>query len=99
MRTFSAQGTAAAISGQARAALGDLPEWNLGDLYSGMDAPELKADIERAGRDSEAFESRWKGTLAAEAEKGAAGELGIALRDFEALEELIGRVASFAGLV
>ena len=99
MRTFSAQRTAAATSGQARAALGDLPEWNLSDLYSGMDAPELKADIERAGRDCEAFESRWKGTLAAEAEKGAAGELGIALRDFEALEELIGRVASFAGLV
>ena len=99
MRTFSAQGTAAAISGQARAALGDLPEWNLTDLYSGMDAPELKADIERAGRDSEAFESRWKGTLAAEAEKGAAGDLGIALRDFEALEELIGRIASYAGLV
>ena len=99
MRTFSAQGTAAAISGQARAALGDLPEWNLTDLYSGMDAPELKADIERAGRDCETFESRWKGTLAAEAEKGAAGELGIALRDFEALEELIGRIASYAGLV
>ena len=99
MRTFSAQRTAAATSGQARAALGDLPEWNLTDLYSGMDAPELKADIERAGRDCETFESRWKGTLAAEAEKGAAGELGIALRDFEALEELIGRIASYAGLV
>ena len=43
--------------------------------------------------------ARWKGTLAAEAEKGAAGELGAALRDFEALEELIGRIASYAGLV
>jgi oligoendopeptidase F len=88
-----------AASGQGRAVLGDLPEWNLADLYAGMDAPELKADIGRAGRDSEAFESRWKGTLAAEAEKGAAGQLGIALHDFEALEELIGRIASYAGLV
>ena len=89
-------------SGRPRqsAALGDLPEWNLADLYSGMDAPELKADIEtRRHAMRSAFESRWKGTLAAEAEKGAAGRLGEALRDFEALEELIGRIASYAGLV
>ena len=108
MRTFSAQrrfspqrtGAAAAKAAkETKAALGDLPEWNLGDLYASMDAPQLKADIERAGRESEAFESRWKGMLAAEAEKGAAGELGAALRDFEMLEELIGRVASYAGLV
>src|SRR5262245_45783247 len=98
MRIFSAQRTGAAAK-ETKAALGDLPEWNLADLYAGMDAPELKADIERAGRESQAFEVRWKGTLAAEAEKGAAGELGIALRDFEAREELISRVSSYAGLV
>ena len=70
MRTFSAQrrfspqrtGAAAAKAAkEAKAALGDLPEWNLADLYASMDAPELKADIERAGRESEAVESRWKG--------------------------------------
>ena len=27
--------------------LGDLPEWNLGDLYTGGDAPELKRDLDR----------------------------------------------------
>src|SRR5687768_4792985 len=99
MRTFSQRRAGTAASGQANTALGDLPEWNLTDLYSGMAAPELKTDIERAGHDSEAFEARWKGTLAAEAEKGAAGQLGLALRDFERLEELIGRIASYAGLV
>jgi len=81
------------------AALGQLPEWNLGDLYSGMDAPELKADVRRAGDDALAFEEKWKGTLAAEARKGAAGSLGKALQEYEQLEELIGRIMSYAGLV
>jgi oligoendopeptidase F len=27
--------------------LGRLPEWNLADLYSSMDAPEVKRDLER----------------------------------------------------
>ena len=80
-------------------ALGDLPEWDLGDLYSGIHAPELQADLDKAARDAAAFESRWKGTLAAEAEKGKEGKLGEALRSFEAIEELIGRIASYAGLV
>ena len=26
--------------------LGDLPEWDLSDLYTGEDAPELKRDLE-----------------------------------------------------
>ena len=51
MRIFSTQGPGAAAR-EAKASLGDLPEWNLADLYSAMDAPELAADIERAGRRS-----------------------------------------------
>jgi oligoendopeptidase F len=98
MRIFSAHRAGAAAS-HAKAVLGDLPEWNLADLYARMDAPELAADIAQAGTDSAAFETRWKGRLAAEAEKGVAGELGVALRHYETLEELIGRIASYAGLV
>ena len=58
---------AAPASGLGAAELGDLPEWNLADLYAGMDAPELKRDIARAAADAISFEARWKGTLAAEA--------------------------------
>src|SRR5947199_4472138 len=90
----SARQLAAPASGQGAAELGDLPEWNLADLYSGMEAPELKRDIARAASEAIAFEGRWKGTLAAEAERGAAGRLGEALRTYEALEELIGRIVS-----
>lgn len=80
-------------------ALGSLPEWNLGDLYSGMEAPELSQDMAKAATQAAEFEKRWKGRLASEAEKGEGGSLGEALREYEALEELIGRIASYAGLL
>lgn len=99
MQMFSAQRAASASADKAKDALGNLPEWNLADLYPSMNAPELKADIERASAEAVKFERRWKGKLAAEAEKGAAGQLGAALRDYEALEELVGKIASYAGLV
>jgi len=99
MDVISRSPLAAASAGRAAPELGDLPEWNLADLYSGMDAPELKRDILQAGEDAIAFESRWKGTLAAEAGRGRGGRLGEALSQYEALEELIGRIVSYAGLV
>ncbi|YBV96551.1 M3 family oligoendopeptidase [Phyllobacteriaceae bacterium JZ32] len=79
--------------------LGNLPEWNLGDLYPSMDAPELAADMEKASRDAIAFEDRWKGKLAAEAAKPNGGELANAITAYEALEELMGRIFSYAGLL
>jgi oligoendopeptidase F len=77
-------------------ALGTLPEWNLADLYSGIDAPEFAADLARADADARAFETAWKGGLAV-----AAGEnrLVEAVRGFEALDDLTGRIASYASLV
>ena len=99
MRMVPGGQLAAAASGQGAAELGDLPEWNLADLYPGMEAPELKRDIAKAAADATAFENRWKGTLAAEAGRGGAGKLGEALAAYEALEELIGRIVSYAGLV
>ncbi|MGN6536672.1 MAG: M3 family oligoendopeptidase, partial [Mesorhizobium sp.] len=90
---------AAAAATRGAAELGNLPEWNLGDLYSGMDAPELKRDLAKAAADAIAFENRWKGTLAAEAERGAEGRLGEALKAYEGMEDLIGRIVSYAGLV
>ena len=90
---------AAAAAGRGAAELGSLPEWNLADLYSGMDAPDLKRDLAKAGADAVAFESRWKGTLATEAGRGAEGRLGESLKAYEQIEELIGRIVSYAGLI
>src|SRR6187399_1696129 len=42
---------------------GKLPEWNLADLYSGIDAPEVARDLETMDADCVAFETDYKGKL------------------------------------
>ncbi|MCI5074684.1 M3 family oligoendopeptidase [Oricola sp.] len=74
---------------------GDLPEWNLADLYAAIDAPELKRDLEEADEDARAFGEEWKGKLAIAA---AQGELGKAVEQYEQLEELLGRIMAYASL-
>jgi oligoendopeptidase F len=78
--------------------LGDLPEWNLDDLYTGMDAPELLADLARADADAAAFADRFKGKLD-ELAAGDGSDLLEAVKAYEALDDLMGRIGSFAGLV
>jgi oligoendopeptidase F len=76
--------------------LGALPEWNLADLYPAIDSPEVKRDLDRADADSIAFEESYKGKLAG---LTAEGKLADAVKDYEALDDLIGRLISYAGLV
>ncbi len=80
--------------------LGELPSWNLGDLYAGMDDRKLKADLKKAEADAVAFEEKYKGKIVAIAEKAKGGaELAEAIVVFEEMEELLGRIVSYAGLV
>src|SRR5215469_1583155 len=76
-----------------------LPQWNLDDLYHGLDDPAIRRDLDRTDAECAAFEETYKGKLAglAAAEGGAA--LAVAVRRFEAIDDLMGRLASFAGLV
>src|SRR5437588_13105271 len=53
--------------------LGPLPEWNLTDLYPGIDAPEVKRDLDRADAECNAFEEAYKGKLGAMASAPDAG--------------------------
>ncbi|MCP4317086.1 MAG: M3 family oligoendopeptidase [Hyphomicrobiales bacterium] len=89
---------AQAPAGKAEGDLGDLPEWDLTDLYAAMDAPELTRDIEQSSSGCTEFEKRWKGDLETAAKSGGENGLGTALRQYEALEEILGRIVSFAGL-
>ncbi|MBB3233228.1 M3 family oligoendopeptidase [Phyllobacterium endophyticum] len=91
-------GGATALKGE-QVALGLLPEWNLGDLYPSVESSELKADVKLAEELAVKFEQRWKGNLAAEAGRPKGGSFAESIREFEALEELMGRIVSFAGLV
>jgi oligoendopeptidase F len=78
--------------------LGDLPEWNLTDLYPAIGSPEVKRDLDRAEGECAAFEQSYKGKLATLAGTGGAA-LAEAVKHYEALDELLGRLFSYAGLV
>jgi len=80
--------------------LGALPEWDLTDLYSGLDSPEIKWDLENSDNQCVAFEQAFKGRLQALAMgEGAGGALAAAVRRYEALEDKLGRLSSYASLV
>src|ERR1700734_1870881 len=80
--------------------LGALPEWDLSALYSGLDDPAIKRDLDRADADCIAFEEAYKGKLAgmAASDGGGAG-LAAAVKQYEAIDDLMGRLGSYAGLV
>ena len=80
--------------------LGSLPEWNLADLYAGLDDPRIKRDLDRGAAESLAFERDYKGKLAALADGPEPGaRLGEAIKRYEALDDLLGRLTSYAGLI
>lgn len=78
--------------------LGELPEWNLTDLYASVEAPEVAADLKESLDRAKTFEVSYKGRLADLAENNVAA-LVTAIRAYEDLEDLMGRLISFAGLV
>jgi oligoendopeptidase F len=79
---------------------GKLPEWNLADLYSGIDAPEIARDLEKMDADCAAFEADYKARLAEGIARDDGGLwLAEAVRRYEAIDDLAGRLGSYAGLV
>ena len=60
-----------------------LPEWNLADLYSGIDAPEVTRDLEKMDAECVAFETDYKGKLAEQTAGG--GRRQMARRGGQAL--------------
>ena len=80
--------------------LGALPEWNLADLYPGMDSPAFRADLTRGLELCKQFAAEYRGKIAAlAARKDASKALGAAVARYEAIDDLLGRVASYAGLL
>ena len=92
--------SASAASASKDAELGPLPEWNLADLYSAMEAPELEADFVRVETESKAFVDRYKGKLDGLARAANASEhLAECVATYEAIDDRLGRILSYAGLV
>src|SRR5258705_11537939 len=80
-------------SGKPRSA--KLPEWDLADLYSGIDAPEITRDLTRLDAECVAFETDYKGKLAEQTANEDGGKwLAQAVTRYEAIEGLAGRLGS-----
>ena len=79
----------------AEADLGTLPAWDLRDLYHGIAAPEIEADLQAGERDAKAFAAEYAGKLA----KLSGGALAKAVQKFEAIDERLSRLMSYAGLL
>ncbi|ARC89929.1 M3 family oligoendopeptidase [Rhodovulum sp. MB263] len=78
----------------AGGALGDLPEWDLSDLYAAPDAPEIARDMDWLEQECAAFAADYEGRLAG---LDAAGMLNCITR-YEAIDRVAGRIMSYAGL-
>lgn len=80
-------------AGGSRVNLGPMPEWNLSDLYSAPDGPDLKADFLAAEKRVAAFEAH-RGKV----EAMDSASFGAAIAEYEALSELTGKIGSYAQL-
>src|SRR5438034_2012411 len=85
---------AEAGAGAANAALGTLPEWDLADLYPGRDSPELARDLAELAAAATAFREAHQGSLI----DLSGAELGRAVAEYEKLQEVAGRIISYAEL-
>lgn len=100
LRTMTATFAAASPAGGAPADLGALPEWNLADLYPAMDSQAYRDDLTRAQARCRAFAEAWRGKLAdIAARPDAARTLTQAVVAYEEIEDLLGRIMSYASLV
>ena len=92
MTRHSAPADAAASSRQSA---DGLPSWDLTDLYPAPDSPAVEADFAMADRSAEAFAAAHLGRLATAPE----GTLAAAITEYERIEEILGRLTSYAQLL
>lgn len=97
---FTPHSSAPRAKAEEGAALGELPVWNLADLYPAPNSPDVKADLDRAAAAAADFNKRYKGRIAElAASPGGGAELAAAIGSFEEIEDKLGRLMSFAGLL
>src|SRR5580658_1554339 len=87
--------TAESVSSDRGDVLGALPRWNLDDLYPGPDSGELADDLERAKLGAAAFRAQHRGRVALL----SGADLGRAVAAFEQLQEILGRLRTYAELL
>ena len=78
----------------ASGSFGDLPEWDLTDLYPAPDSPEFSTDLARLKQSCAGFAASYEGKLAG---LDAAALLDC-VRSYEQIDTVAGRIMSYAGL-
>jgi len=73
---------------------GDLPEWDLRDLYTADDAPELTRDMAQLMQAGAEFAARYQGKLASL----RPAQMLACVQEYEAIDITAGRLGSYAGL-
>src|SRR3954453_17165244 len=75
---------------------GNLPEWNLADLYSGIHAPEIARDLAKLDVECVGFETDYKGKLSEHtAAEGGGQWLAQAIWGYKALGDLDVQIAPY----
>src|SRR5262245_21848750 len=76
----------------------DSVAWDLGDLYSAIDDPVIKRDLQSALERAQAFESAYRGKIGLDTGPPVV-LLGAALQELESLSEQMDRPVIYASLV
>ncbi|MBL0849346.1 MAG: M3 family oligoendopeptidase [Candidatus Liberibacter ctenarytainae] len=87
------------IKGDPTKDLGNPPLWNLQDLYPSHDSQEILNDIIHIDHESLSFQECWQNHLANATSQTDSKGLGTAISEYEKLNDLIGRVFSYATLL
>jgi oligoendopeptidase F len=87
--------TAPADAASSQQTVEDLPTWDLRDLYPAPDSPAVEADFSKAHDAARAFAAAHQGKLGAM----PGSTLAAAIAEYERIEELLGRLASYAQLL
>lgn len=90
MPRFDAQTGAGGAGGE----FGALPDWDLSDLYTAPDAPEVARDMGWLETECAAFAAEYQGKLATL----DAAAMAACIARYEAIETTAGRLMSYAGL-
>jgi len=86
---MSKKGAAKIVAGN------NLPEWDLGDFYPSLDGQEISKDFTKLEKLCSAFSKSYEGKVA----KLSGAQLAKALSEYEVIQEMFGKLGSFASLL
>ncbi|MEK7337773.1 MAG: M3 family oligoendopeptidase [candidate division NC10 bacterium] len=72
--------------------------WDLTDLFASHDDPQIEATLEECRRRADAFAARYRGTVRWAGSPSAEALLA-GVKELEAIQEALGRVGAYAGLL